>query len=163
MWARKPRDDPNDPRLNAWRELCNIEASSRNFRNVYGSPGYQYPSRSARLAHIYLTPPTTYQHFCSAMPDPGPPSLEQHIFPQYVHGKKKFLLDWNFDRGDHDLFPRPPPPDKGRIQQRDQIRHLRHQVHLERKAREDAAVRLKALRHHPLRRPQLPPRPATVA
>ena len=61
--------------------------------------------------------------------------------PRKQHNRRKFMLDWNTTKNDHDLFP---------------IQRLRAHVRLERQARADVEARLEDLHARPKRTPRTP-------
>ena len=140
--------------LAAWQESC-IKEQACSDRNSPRRPGPDGHFRlPPHLAHLAATPRSTYQVLTEHTKPPTPKFLEPEPkadSPRKQHNRRKFMLDWNTTKNDHDLFPLTAAE-----QARLKIQRLRAHVRLERQARADVEARLEDLHARPKRTPRTP-------
>lgn len=143
---------------NEWRETCDQEKEHRRRSQarlgiklsprakLAPVPGTMRSPPPTSIAHLFDSPRSTAKDDTRLAKPPGALSLGQFVAdpsdaPVKAHNRQKIMLDYNFERGDHQIFP-PVGPLEDPRQGRQRIRELKAQVSQEKAARRDAESRL---------------------
>tara|TARA_B100000795_G_scaffold186577_1_gene141807 strand:- start:200 stop:943 length:744 start_codon:yes stop_codon:yes gene_type:complete len=159
-WGRSPRGGAREVTVeacNAWRETIDAEKEHRRRSQarlgMRPSPRATAPETGAmrstppsQFAQQFASPRSTAKEATVMAKQPGRPPLEQFIpsssdVPNKANNRQKIIMDYNFESGDHQIFPPVgalEDPRQGRLA----IRELKAQVTQEKQARRQAESRL---------------------
>ena len=159
-WGRSPRGGASQVTVeacNAWRETIDAEKEHRRRSQarlgMRPSPRATAPETRAmrstppsQFAQQFASPRSTANEATVMAKQPGRPPLEQFIptssdVPNKANNRQKTTLDYNSERGDHEIFP-PVGALEDPRQGRQRIRELKAQVNQEKQARRQAESRL---------------------
>lgn len=154
-WGRSPRGGnglETAQALNEWRETCEQEKYVRKLAAEklgyklppvrMPPPGVMRSQPPSHLSYLFASPRSTYQMSTAMAPRPAPMDLAKLSADtsqpvSKIYNRKKETWDFDYGRGDHQIFPEDP-----RKADRKKIQQLKAQVALEKQARREAERKL---------------------